>query len=161
MLKYNNTTHKRIATAATSLMTMLLMVGCSTDIVYTDSQDIDRDGWSVNTVAQFEAEVESGVYDIDLLVQSSANYKYQNLWLFVETAIGDSVVRTDTIEGFLSDNYGRRLGQGIGSVRTDYIILSDSIQLIDTTYTFRIRHGMRAEQLEGVSQIGITLYREK
>lgn len=131
--------------------------GCASDMVYSDSEPIDPTGWSMYRVVQFDAPVDTGCYSIDILVRSTEEYAYQNLWLFVETRIGNRILGTDTVQGFLSDNFGRRLGQGIGSKLTDYVALKDSVALADTTYTFLIRHGMRTDTLRGISDVGVTI----
>lgn len=130
---------------------------CSSNIIFTDIRHMENDQWLISDTATFSTHTAKGYYNIDILVRSTERYKYQNLWLFIKTTQADSIVSVDTIQGFLSDNFGRRLGQGIGSKLTDYIRLADTIQLADTTYTFQIQHGMRTDTLCGISDIGITI----
>lgn len=138
-----------------------VLCSCSGDIAYSDTAGIGRDGWAADRIVSFDAQVKPGVYDIDLLVRSTEKYEYQNIWLFVDTKIDGVTVKTDTVEGFLSDNFGRRLGQGIGSKLTDYVALADSVSMTDSAYTFSIRHGMRVDTLHGITDIGITISERK
>lgn len=147
----------RLKKAAVLASAALCLMGCSSDIVYSDSQTIYRAEWTVGNSLTFNAPTEAGTYSIDVLLRSTSQYEFQNIWLFVDTQIGDSILQTDTIEGRLSDNFGRRLGQGIGSTLTDYVSLHDSIALADTTYRFTVRHGMRVDTLQGISDVGITI----
>lgn len=135
----------------------ICMASCSSDIVYTDTQHIDHEEWAADNYITFDAPVLYGLYSIDIMLRSTEKYEYQNIWLFIDTKAGDTILTTDTVEMWLSDNFGRRLGQGIGSILTDHIRMNDSITLADSTYQFVVRHGMRTDTLQGISDVGITI----
>ena len=138
-------------------VTIMAFTSCSSDVVYTDTAEVNVDGWGITEKASFDAEIKAGIYDVAILIRSTEEYQYQNLWLFVDTKIGNTLMKTDTIEGYLSDNYGRRTGQGIGSKKTNLILLSDSVTMVDTTYHFEIRNGMRDVVLKGISDVGVMI----
>lgn len=136
---------------------LLGTVSCSDGTVYSEAKETNPAAWAIADEVQFEADIDAGTYRMDLLVRSNEQYAFQNLWLFVDTKIGNTLMKTDTIEGYLSDNFGRRTGQGIGSKRTNMFVVSDSVVLADTTYRFTVRHGMRTDQLIGITDIGIVI----
>lgn len=122
---------------------------------YSDFKNIDPKGWAYADTLKFKVDIDSAsTGKLSLALRHDNNYGYSNLWLEVSHRIDSTTVDCDTLNITLADIYGRWNGKGIGTsfqsetiVNTDYRLTEgDSIQ---------VRHIMRVDTLEGISQIGL------
>lgn len=92
-------------------------------------------------------------YDILLCVRHTEAYPYQNMWLFTEWNR-----QKDTIEFYLADDRGRWLGNYSGKLIEMPVLYEQQFIFPDTGYyQFTIQHGMRQQQLRGISDVGIII----
>lgn len=139
----------------------LLFIGCKTNNVYTGSQKVDEDGWKMDSSYSFQFEIKdtTKAYTVEFLVRNTPTYKYQNLWLFVKKVEPDFSSSSDTAQLFLADDFGNWVGSGIGSIYSAEYIYLDSVRFSQTgTYMYIIHHGMRTDSLEGIHDIGLSVY---
>lgn len=142
------------------LIIAIVMVACNSDIVYDGSVRVANPTWHADSVARFEITIEDTTsdYQSGILIRNSGDYTYQNLWLFITEIAPDSTITCDTIQYFLADNYGRWLGSGIGSLYTNiYYYKEDLNYSQEGVYTYKIRQGMRDEELKGITNIGMQI----
>lgn len=142
------------------LIVAIVMVACNSDIVYDGSVRVANPTWHTDSVARFEITIEDTTsdYQSGILIRNSGDYTYQNLWLFITEIAPDSTITCDTIQYFLADNYGRWLGSGIGSLYTNiYYYKEDLHYSQEGVYTYKIRQGMRDEELKGITNIGMQI----
>lgn len=92
---------------------------------------------------------------IDLTVRHTGGYSYANLWVELSYTSNDSVV-ADTFNIAITDNYGKWIGRGSGSIITRTESLSPRLTP-DCNSQFGVRHIMRVDVLDDVEQIGIVL----
>ena len=142
------------------LIVAIVMVACNSDIVYDGSVRVANPTWHADSVARFEITIEDTTsdYQSGILIRNSGDYAYQNLWLFITEIAPDSTITCDTIQFFLADNYCRWLGSGIGSLYTNiYYYKEDLHYSQEGVYTYKIRQGMRDEELKGITNIGMQI----
>lgn len=78
------------------------------------------------------------------------------LRLFIKTTSPDSVVTNDTIEFYLADEFGKWLGNGVGSVFNMPVLYQQNFKFPKKgVYHFDIQHGMRDSLLSGINNVGI------
>ena len=143
-----------------NLLVAVLLVGCNSNVVYDNSVRVANPTWHCDSVACFEVEVTDTTTDYEsaILIRNSGDYMYQNLWLFITEIAPDSTITCDTIEYYLADNYGRWLGSGIGSLYTSlYYYKEDLYYSQEGVYRYEIRQGMREDELEGITNIGMRI----
>lgn len=141
-----------------------LLVSCSGDTCYSESREVSPDGWNMDSVLRFpvmftpEILDETDDFRVNLMVRNDDGYAWQNLWLFIGRMGADSVAVRDTVEIFLSDNSGRWIGSGVGSLHTLSEVYIDTLH-VDRPgeYLFEVRHGMRMENLDGICNIGLSV----
>lgn len=143
-----------------AILILFLVSGCHRNVLYTDSVNIPSEKWSLDYIPEFKADISdtNSVCNIYLTVRTGANYPYRNIWLFVSTASPSGKSITDTLQYKLADENGKWFGKGVGDIheldlpfRTGVFFREKGI------YTFRIRHGMRNENLEGVYDLGLRI----
>lgn len=143
----------------TCILLFLVLFACKKSY-YSKVYDIDKDKWHFSDVKQFNVEITdiSRRYDVLIHIRNSVNYRYSNIFLFVDVLYPDNIIRTDTVEGFLANNEGKWLGKGRGKYRDNTFIYKKSVLFPQKgTYIFRIEQAMRDDTLKGISSIGLEL----
>ena len=140
------------------------LVACNSDIVYDGSVRVANPTWHADSVARFEIAIEDTALDYQsgILIRNSGDYAYQNLWLFVTEIAPDSTITCDTIQYFLADDYGRWLGSGIGSLYTNIYYYKEDLRYSqEGVYIYEIRQGMRDEELNGITNVGVQILKNE
>ena len=146
----------RIIIALSSLM----LTACSAPTMYSRFLPIPSDNWDADSVLSYTMQVDNNdtPYDIILCVRHTETYPYQNMWLFCTFGKDDTIAQpvVDTLEFYLADDRGRWLGNG-GLKHVEMPVLFErGYQFPDTgRYVMTIRHGMRDQQLRGISDVGV------
>ncbi|MEG2071277.1 MAG: gliding motility lipoprotein GldH, partial [Bacteroidales bacterium] len=71
----------------------------------------------------------------------------------------DGQIFQDTLGCILSDKYGNWTGKGNGRMKENKFLFKPKIRFVQKgTYKFTVRQGMREDQVEGISNFGISLY---
>lgn len=130
---------------------------CNTQVAYENYQQIGHAVWQKEQAYSFDFQVDDSTrsYDISVEVRNNGFYPYQNLWLLCEEVQGEHTLACDTINCELADDYGKWYGQGISIFHSSFR-LREGYRFPKTgVYTFRVKHGMRKEQLQGIREIGL------
>ncbi len=136
----------------------LLLASCTSNEVYFKYQTISESGWNKDSVCKFEFTIENAAlpYNMYVNTRNRGEYPYQNLWLFIRQTSPDSVVTNDTIEFYLADEFGKWLGNGIGSAFNMPVLYRQNFKFPQKgIYRFEIQHGMRDSLLVGINDVGI------
>ncbi len=140
------------------LILATLLVRCSPSSEYNEYISLAKKGWNADSLAVFRVPIDDveSEYDVFLQIRNEADYRYSNLWLFIEAVAptGDSV--TDTVECILAYPDGSWIGGGFGSLYSIQFPYRLGTKFANAgTHTFRIMHGMRQEDIEGINSIGL------
>ncbi len=133
---------------------------CQSGVVYRQKQSIPPDGWHYKDGIHFDVDIQDtlSLHALYLDVRNTTDYAYSNLFLFMEIEFPDKRVIRDTLECLLANRRGQWTGRGFGNTRTNRFLFRDDVWFpTGGTYQFRIYQGMRHEQLEGVSYVGIRI----
>lgn len=133
-----------------------MLWSCTGGAVYDNHNEIDRQGWESYARQTFVVDVpRSGVYDVDMFLLHDNDYRYRNVWLFVDysTPLGTTV--TDTVNCVLADTYGRWYGGGWGSYYQYEQRLKEGVALDSGRYEVRVAQGMRERNLKGIVSVGL------
>ncbi len=137
---------------------LLALAACSQNEVFFNYQSVNVDGWSKDSVCVFDVKIDdaSKVYNVYVNTRNVGEYPYQNIWLFVNKTSSDSVQISDTINFYLADEFGKWLGDGVGSVYNMPVLYQQNIRFPKAgTYRYEIQHGMRDSLLSGINDIGL------
>lgn len=133
---------------------------CGPKVVYQQVTPLPGSGWDKEHHCSYQVDMnaENKDHDILLEIRHSGNYKYANLFLFLRSEFPDGNFRTDTIECLLAEPDGRWYGSGLGDLYSLTIPFRKNVQFRqEGTYIFQLQHGMREDNLVGITDIGITL----
>lgn len=146
------------------IIALTLLVGCGRKEIFNSFVSIPQTGWNQDSLAVFRINVSNvdQAYDIFMQIRNDSRYPNSNLWLFIDVVSPDGHLQRDTIECMLADVNGRWLGSGWGSLYTlkwPYRLQTRFAQ--PGTYTFRVNHGMRQEDIEGIKNLGMLVLKSR
>ncbi len=142
------------------LLVTIGIISCNQHVDFDQYVTIPKDGWSMDSMAVFKVDVtqQATVYDIYLNIRNRSEYPNSNLWLFVDVISPSGKTMHQKVDCVLADESGKWLGAGWGDLFHVKIPFMEDVKFAEEgTYTFRIVHGMRNEDLEGIHNIGLRL----
>lgn len=139
----------------------LFLISCHQNEVFFSYQSLPKSGWNKDSLLTFNFQVTDTVpkYDVFIQVRHYGNYPYQNLWLFLENKnVRKNIIKKDTIEFFLADEFGKWLGNGSGAIKEMPVYYRQQIHFPDSgRYQILIGQGMRDSLLVGIEKVGIRI----
>ena len=130
--------------------------------VYNERIVIPEAEWAQDNKVTFDLTVSDTLssYAFGIDVRHLENYRYSNLYVFMNTTMPNGNHTRDTIEITLATPEGKWIGKSSGSMRDLRKILMPNMQFpLAGPYHFEIEQAMREPMLKGVSDVG--LYIEK
>lgn len=140
-----------------------LLTACHRHTVYHQYEHIPVEGWEHNDTLSFmvPAISASDNYLSELGVRINSNYPYTNLNIIVEqTILPNCQTRRDTLSCSLIDEKGTTKGTGVNYYQYLFPIATERIAQGDSLLV-NIRHNMRDDILQGISDVGFRLSRAK
>lgn len=146
----------------TGIVCLLLggAVSCGRTDVYNEFNTLPKNGWFKRDVQRFTPEVPDTVnrYDVYLSLRHNGDYTYRNLWLFVSYNDEGGVLKTDTVNCELADEFGRWSGGGWGSYYQQEVLLNDDFCFSgEKEHVFTVQQAMRDDRIRGISDVGIRI----
>lgn len=135
-------------------------MACQPGVVYQEQKGVPTGGWHYDDGILFEVHIEDtlALHELYLDVRNTTDYDYSNLFLFLDIVFPDGRQLRDTVECVLADRKGQWTGKGFGHVRSNRFLFRDDVWFpVPGTYRFRIHHGMRHDELRGLSDVGIRI----
>lgn len=148
----------------TTLLLLLLVAGifvaCDSKRAYEHNDTIENESWNIKKVYTHEFEIADSMqwYNMYLNVRNTTDYKYSNLFLYVTTTFPHGQQAKDTLECVLADTQGKWFGKGNGKFKDCRIVFKPKFRFSQAgKYNVQITHGMREQDVTGISEIGIRL----
>lgn len=138
----------------------VLLPGCSAGGDYYHFEPLAEGGWSKNDAVTFTPALEDSLaaYDIYVAVRHNNDYRYRNLWLFIDYPDANGVMKTDTVNGILAQPNGEWRGAGWGSLyQLEFLYKKAFLFPAGKENRVIIRQGMRDDVLPGIREIGLKL----
>lgn len=142
------------------LLASLFFISCDSNRYYEQNIEVPGEEWMANESMDFTMEIEdtNSLFNFYVNVRNTNDYPYANLYIFIESTFPDSLIARDTVELQLASLDGKWLGSGYGKYKYHHFILRKAMRFVQQgSYSFKIEQGMRKEQLQGISDIGIRL----
>ena len=139
---------------------IFFMPGCRPGNYFSAVEQIPDSRWSVRNRISFDAGIADTLTPFDILftIRSRSHYPYRNIFMFVTTVSPEGNRITDTLEYQLADERGNWYGRGLSDIHDLSVpFKTDVIFPVSGSYSFRIQHGMRTEDLDGIMDIGIRI----
>lgn len=138
---------------------------CGDQPYFETYQDISEEGWHKDSVLHFTVDITDTnvAYDARLLLRANNNYPYSNLYIFREVESDRGRELRDTLQYVMADRFGKWLGEGVGDLKTyEWAFWPRPVQFKHAgTYKFTVQQAMRNDNLEGITQVGLSLYKRE
>jgi gliding motility-associated lipoprotein GldH len=134
------------------------LLACDPRKVTDEYHTIRNSSWNVDSVQHFSFFIlqKEQNHNIYLNIRNDRSYGFSNLWLFVTIVSPTGKSRTDTVQAVLADPAGKWLGKGFSGVYDNRLIYRRNVYFPDPgPYTIHLQHGMRPNDLKGITDIGI------
>lgn len=142
----------------------LLLIGCTSHVVFQEDAEVPNGTWSRSWKPQFSFDIQdtTSQRDIYLDIRHTGDYRFSNIYIFttLEGPSGHSF--TDTVECTLADPTGRWYGKGTGFVFSDRFQAHVLYRMNNRfprsgRYMFTMEQAMRMEDLSGIIDVGISV----
>ncbi len=140
-----------------TIFVLTVFFACDRNLIFEKYQPIPENGWHKDSLVIFNIPVTDTLQNHNLYinVRNDIEYKYSNLWLFIEINQPGEIGIADTLELILADPKGKWMGEGFGGIKTRQVGYKSGVYFpVSGEYTINIQHGMRDELLEGITDIG-------
>lgn len=142
------------------LFLCMLMTGCDSRSIYDKFKDTPEGIWDRTQLFKFDVEIEdtAAIYNVFINLRHTGDYKYSNVYMFLNTVFPDKKVSRDTVDCVLADDKGKWMGKGLGDIKDNQFLLKRNVRLRQKgIYTFEFEQAMRVEKLEGIKSVGIRI----
>jgi gliding motility-associated lipoprotein GldH len=146
------------------LIFLLLLLSCNSNIVYTNSQAMAGETWKLMDIPAFKVPITDTLNSNNVIftIRNGSSYSFRNIYLFVTTTSPDGKKITDTLQYYLADEKGKWYGRGFGDIHELNLPYKSNVYFpLKGTYVFKIQHGMRVENLNGVYDFGLRIEKIK
>lgn len=150
---------KKLSFLSLFLPLCLLLASCGSDVYYEKIHTLDKECWNKqdSLVCVLNVEDTLQFYTIMLDVRNSVNYRYQNLYLFMDTKDPRGVVTRDTMEFTLADAHGNWYGRG-DRLKDFQCYWYPKVRFPNKgEYRFTFYQAMREDVLKGIANFGMTV----
>lgn len=137
----------------------LIFTSCDSKKIADSYQPISKNGWPINHPIQFEYNIFENSQQTNFLIglRNNDEYRYSNIYFFVDILFPDGSSETDTVQFLLAEPNGRWLGKGVGSIKHSLLIFKENQEIKQGIYKLNISHGMRDSLLFGIEDIGVRI----
>lgn len=135
------------------------MGSCGRPSVYNQCADTDENGWHIDSSVIFKPVITDTLHKFNMIVtiRHTAEYPYQNFWMFVRITSPDGMIAREPFECYLADNKGRFLGSGISVYEMPVLVSENITYPLAGEYKVEIFQGMCDTLLTGVRNICLTM----
>ena len=140
------------------LTLILLLPSCNSNVVFTDSIVMPEKKWALMDTPVFKMSVNDTVNsnNVFFTIRTGSSYPFRNIFLFATTTSPDGKSLTDTLQFNLADEKGNWYGKGSGDIHELKLPYKTNVFFpAKGIYQFKIQHGMRIEDLNGVYDFGV------
>ncbi|MCP4553172.1 MAG: gliding motility lipoprotein GldH [Bacteroidetes bacterium] len=151
--------NKKHLTILLYLYIVVIVASCQSNLIFNEKKTISQP-WDNSETVNFELEITDTLayYKMNLILRNTTDYKYSNLFLFVNTRFPDGHKSRDTLEFVLADINGKWLGKGSGKIKDNNISVRQGLVFPRTgIYNFEFEQAMRTTSLYGIIDIGLQL----
>jgi gliding motility-associated lipoprotein GldH len=145
-----------------SLMMAFVMSSCDSNRYYEKNIPFEDQTWKRQVPVDFVVDIDDtlGSFNFLINIRHNTDYRYSNIFLFLDTHYPDGMHSHDTLECLLSAPDGRWLGKGNGKIKENRILLKRNVVFPRKgVYEFRFEQAMREDELVGMEDFGIRIER--
>jgi len=134
--------------------TVIMFISCNNSIVFEEYKSFENHNWNTDSAAFFNYAIfdTTSKNTITIKFRHTVEYEFQNLFLFIETDV------IDTVELMLANKEGMWLGSGITDVREfEFVYQKEKLFSSKGNYSFKIEQAMRYGVNEKIQRLNHAL----
>jgi gliding motility-associated lipoprotein GldH len=150
--------------ACVVIATAALLTGCNKNVVFSKYETFKDNEWFAKDKAVFDVTITDtlSLNNINIMVRHADAYPYSNLFLFVTTKYPNGKEQTDTMEIVLAGQKGDWYGSGAGDIFDLKVAAKKNVRFpLGGKYQFVFEHGMRADPLPLIMDLGFEIEKSK
>jgi gliding motility-associated lipoprotein GldH len=142
---------------------VLIIASCmDRNTVWQQNMTVKDCIWNKDAALKFALPVEDTLewYSLSIDLRNRTDYGFQNLYLFINISAPNGNTFADTLNFVLAYDDGKWTGSGglFSKFRENTFLYRKYIRFPEPgVYTVNVRHGMRKDELEGISSVGLIL----
>ena len=136
------------------------LISCDRNRIFEKNTEIENQVWSLDQSIDFTPLILDtlGVSNVYLNIRNTDEYSYSNLFLFITTTAPTGYWIIDTVEIVMADKRGKWTGSGFGGVFYNQKLFKTDVRFpYPGSYSFKVEHGMRVEDLKGIRDVGLRI----
>lgn len=146
------------------LIAGVLLAGCRDDYFYSQTYDFENYRWSAEDVKEFTFNVsdtsKSYLWFVD--VRHTADFEYANFYVFPKRMAPNGKIYTDTLNIPLANPAGVWYGNGLGDLVDNRVLWKKDVKFPQVgKYVFQFEQGSREKNLEGIVNIGFSIFEDE
>lgn len=141
------------------VLLLMFLSSCNSQSFYDHNEVVPQKWRSVDSL-HFNFEVKDTInpYNMYINIRNTTDYKYSNIYFFMQIKFPDGRFSIDTLEVFLADREGNWLGNGLGKNKDNQVLIRKRGRFpMSGSYNIAIEQAMRTEQLIGIKSVGIRI----
>jgi len=139
---------------------LFIITSCDPKRVFEQNIPVLTKGWKSTEPVELEVLINDTItlHNYYINIRHTTDYKYSNIYLFMDTWFPEGSQTRDTIQVVLADATGKWYGKGFGNIKDAKILVKSGVAFpVKGSYRFRIEQGMREFELKGIEDIGIRI----
>ena len=141
---------------------MLGLAACEQNRIFEQNLPVDVNGWSYTDPKEYTIVIQetSILYNVFVNVRHADTYRYNNLWVILQTTMPDGSALSDKIQIALALPEGSWTGTCIDGICYHSVLIRSRVTFPQSgSYTLRLVQDMREEPLPGLLDVGIRIER--
>jgi len=139
---------------------ILFFTSCNKSAFFEENRHVESETWKQGDTLYYSVEVKDTThyFDFYLNLRNRTDYRYRNLYLFINTKFPGGGIARDTVECILAAADGKWYGKGMGKIKDSRILFKKAVRFPHAgTYLIGIEQAMRENKLSGISDVGIRI----
>lgn len=142
---------------------LIFLVACQGKPIYQEQLILEDAFWTYNESLTFETDIEDveSNYALNLVIDHSDNYPFQNIYLRIKTVFPDEKITEEQLSIDLAEKSGKWQGKCRSGSCKIKVYLLESFKFPERgKYQFIFEQYTRSESLEGVNSLALSLHKE-
>jgi len=155
---------KKILVYPVISLLLISFYSCDPNRIFDEYKDIKNSVWKQTDNIKFNVIIEDTLtpHNFFINVRNTCNYRFSNLYIFLNTEYPNGKISRDTINCLLADDDGKWLGKGLGDIKDNQYLLKKGVRFHQKgTYSFGLEQAMRIDTLQGIKSMGIRIEKIK
>ena len=153
---------KRFYLVFASLFSIIMWSSCTKNIFYEDMKSIKNETWHVDSTLYFEFNITdpNQYYTFYINIRNNIDFETQYFYVFLTSEFPNGYIGKDTLGFVICTPAGEWTGKGNGRLKDNKFLYKKQVRFPhEGTYKFSIQQGMREENVKGITNFGMALFK--